>query len=93
MLPSLLAGDNITCLSDREVALDAGLSRSTGNFWVLHAKIVFKHGTLFRHAVDVLRMAHEPLTTREVVLAMLQARGLSEPPSYYYTYSTDQQSR
>jgi hypothetical protein len=40
---------------------------------------MFKRGTLFRHALDVLRVAHEPLTTREVVLAMLRARGLSEP--------------
>jgi hypothetical protein len=42
---------------------------------------MFKRGTLFRHALDVLRVAHEPLTTREVVLAMLQASGLSEPTS------------
>jgi hypothetical protein len=39
---------------------------------------MFERGTLFRHALDVLRTAEEPLTTREVVLAMLQARGLSE---------------
>jgi hypothetical protein len=42
---------------------------------------MFERGTLFRHALDVLRTAEEPLTTREVVLAMLQARGLSEPTS------------
>jgi hypothetical protein len=40
---------------------------------------MFERGTLFRHALNVLRTAEEPLTTREVVLAMLQARGLSEP--------------
>jgi hypothetical protein len=40
---------------------------------------MFERGTLFRHALDVLRTAEEPLTTRERVLAMLQARGLSEP--------------
>jgi len=40
---------------------------------------MFERGTLFRHALDVLRAAKEPLTTREVVLAMLQAKGLSEP--------------
>jgi hypothetical protein len=42
---------------------------------------MFEHSTLFRHALEVLRTAEEPLTTREVVLAMLQARGLSEPTS------------
>jgi hypothetical protein len=35
---------------------------------------VFERGTLFRHALDVLRPANEPLTTREVVLAMLRAK-------------------
>jgi hypothetical protein len=40
---------------------------------------MFERGTLFRHALDVLRTAQEPLTTREVVLGMLQARGVSEP--------------
>jgi hypothetical protein len=40
---------------------------------------MFERGTLFRHALDVLRAAKEPLTTREVVLAMLDAKGLSEP--------------
>jgi hypothetical protein len=39
----------------------------------------FERGTLFRHALDVLSAAQKPLTTREVVLAMLQSRGLSEP--------------
>jgi hypothetical protein len=42
---------------------------------------MFERGTLFRRALDVLRTADEPLTTREVVLAMLQASGLSEPTS------------
>jgi len=40
---------------------------------------MFERGTLFRHAFDVLRTAEEPLTTREVVLAMLQARGVCQP--------------
>ena len=40
---------------------------------------MFKRGTLFRHALDVLRPAAEPLTTREVVLAMLRANGIAEP--------------
>jgi hypothetical protein len=35
--------------------------------------------TLFRHALDVLSAAQESLTTREMVLAMLQAGGLSQP--------------
>jgi hypothetical protein len=40
---------------------------------------MFERGTLFRHALDVLRAANRPLTTREVIVAMLQARGLFEP--------------
>jgi hypothetical protein len=40
---------------------------------------VFKRGTLFRHALDVLRPANEPLTTREVVLAILGANGVTDP--------------
>jgi hypothetical protein len=40
---------------------------------------VFKRGTLFRQALDVLEPAAGPLTTREVVLAMLRANGVPEP--------------
>jgi hypothetical protein len=40
---------------------------------------MFERGTLFRHALAVLRAAQGPLTTREVVVAMLEARGLFEP--------------
>ena len=40
---------------------------------------MFKRGTLFRHALDVLKPAAEPLTTREVVLAILRANGVAEP--------------
>ena len=40
---------------------------------------MFKRGTLFRYALDVLRPAAEPLTTREVVLAILRANGIAEP--------------
>ena len=40
---------------------------------------MFKRGTLFRHALDVLRPAAEPLTTREVVFAILRANGIAEP--------------
>jgi hypothetical protein len=41
----------------------------------IQRKPVFKKGTLFRRALDALRSAAEPLTTREVVLAM-QVRDL-----------------
>jgi hypothetical protein len=40
---------------------------------------MFERGTLFRHALEALRTAEEPLTTREVILAMLRAKGLPEP--------------
>jgi hypothetical protein len=40
---------------------------------------VFKRGTLFRHALDVLRNAQEPMTTREIVLALFKAQGISNP--------------
>lgn len=39
----------------------------------------FKRGTIFRHAMDVLRAADAPLTSREIALRMLAARGDSEP--------------
>jgi hypothetical protein len=45
----------------------------------IRRKTVFKRGTLFRHALDVLRPAAEPLTTREVVLAILRTNGIAEP--------------
>ena len=40
---------------------------------------MFKRGTLFRHALDVLRDAQEPMTTREIVLAMFKVQGISNP--------------
>jgi hypothetical protein len=40
---------------------------------------LYKRGTLLRHALDVLRAASEPLTSREVVLAMLAAKGVASP--------------
>jgi len=40
---------------------------------------LFKRGTLFRAALDTLRKAPEPMTTREVVEAMLVAKGIHEP--------------
>ena len=39
----------------------------------------FKRGTVFRHALDVLRTAIEPLTAREITFAMLSAAGVSNP--------------
>ena len=43
--------------------------RYKGNAW-------FKRGTLFRHALDVLREAKEPLTTRQIAERMLAARNV-----------------
>jgi hypothetical protein len=40
---------------------------------------LFKRGTLFRGALDTLRNAAGPLTTREIVEAMLAAKGAPEP--------------
>src|SRR5712692_1376024 len=46
------------------------LRRRTPNPW-------FKPGTLFRHAVDALRTAGRPLTSREIAVAMLARRGMT----------------
>jgi hypothetical protein len=43
--------------------------RHKGNIW-------FKRGTLFRHALDVLRKAQEPLTTRQITERLLNARNI-----------------
>jgi hypothetical protein len=48
----------------------AARRRVTGNPW-------FKRGTVFRHALEAIRMAREPLTAREVVEHMLAAKGVS----------------
>lgn len=40
---------------------------------------VFKHGTLFRGALDVLRSLGEPMTTQEMVLTLFNLRGVGEP--------------
>jgi hypothetical protein len=45
--------------------------RQQGNPW-------FKRGTVFRHAVDVLRNASEPLSAREIAEAMLAAKGATD---------------
>ena len=38
----------------------------------------FKRGTLFRDALTVLRTAERPMTPREIVLAMLAAKGVKD---------------
>ena len=44
--------------------------RQQGNPW-------FKRGTIFRHAVDTLRSATEPLSARDITLAILNAKGVT----------------
>jgi hypothetical protein len=39
----------------------------------------FKRGTVFRNALDVLRNAERPLTTREIAARMLAAKGVTAP--------------
>jgi len=41
----------------------------------------FKHGTLFRHAMDVLRTATEPLTTRQIAEAIIAGHGIKDATS------------
>jgi hypothetical protein len=41
--------------------------RNTGNPW-------FKRGTLYRSAIDVLRVAGKPLTAREMTMAVLDGK-------------------
>lgn len=36
----------------------------------------FKRGDMFRHAIDVLRRATEPMTAREITEALLRSRGV-----------------
>jgi hypothetical protein len=38
----------------------------------------FKRGTLFRDALGVLRTSAQPMTPREIVLAMLAAKGITD---------------
>jgi hypothetical protein len=40
---------------------------------------LFKRGTLFRAALDVLRKADEPLATTEIARRMLLAKGVASP--------------
>ena len=41
--------------------------------------LLFKRGECFRAAIDVLRRAEGPLTSKEVATRMLQAKGAAEP--------------
>ena len=41
--------------------------RNTGNPW-------FKRGTLYRATIDVMRRAKEPMTAREIMLAVLDGK-------------------
>jgi hypothetical protein len=43
--------------------------RHKGNAW-------FKRGTLFRHALEILRKAQEPLTAKQITERMLLVRGV-----------------
>jgi hypothetical protein len=47
--------------------------RFKGNPW-------FKRGTLFRAALDALRESGKPMTVREIIEAMLAAKGVSDAP-------------
>jgi hypothetical protein len=38
----------------------------------------FKRGTVFRHALDVLRTADEPLTARQIAGRMIAAKGVTD---------------
>ena len=38
--------------------------------------VTFKRGTLFRHALDVLRTATVPMSVTEIAAAMLRAKGV-----------------
>ena len=57
-----------------DVAAIVGRRRINGNPW-------FKRGTLFRGAIDALRTAAKPLTARELVIAMLAAKGIKNAPA------------
>jgi hypothetical protein len=56
---------------DYNVAGIAARRRVTGNPW-------FKRGTLFRHALDVLRAAQGPMTVRELTEAVMAAKGVTD---------------
>jgi hypothetical protein len=56
------------------VAAIVGRRRINGNRW-------FQRGTLFRSAMDALRTAGKPLSAREMVMAMLAAKGVNNAPA------------
>ena len=39
----------------------------------------FKRGTLFRHALEAMREAQEPMTATEITARMFEARGVKDP--------------
>ncbi len=39
----------------------------------------FERGQIFRHVLGILREAPAPMTTREIVIALLRSRGAGEP--------------
>ena len=55
---------------DHNVRAIAARRRVQGNPW-------FKRGTLFRHALDVLRAAPEPMTVRQITDAVMAAKGIT----------------
>jgi hypothetical protein len=55
----------------------AARRRVTGNPW-------FKRGTMFRSALDILRAAKAPMTVREIVDAMMTAKGITDPTPKQY---------
>lgn len=55
----------------------AARRRVTGNPW-------FGRGTLFRSALDVLRAAKEPMAVREIVDALLAAKGVTDATAKQY---------
>ena len=57
-----------------DVKAIVGRRRINGNPW-------FKRGTLFRDALGALRTAPGPLSAREMVLAMLAAKGVTNVPA------------
>lgn len=55
-----------------DTAAIAGRRRVNGNPW-------FKRGTLFREALGILRTAQGPMSAREMILAMVAAKGGQKP--------------
>src|SRR3954447_748540 len=64
------------------VAAIAAKRRNKSNLW-------FKRGTLFRSAVDVLRRATEPLTTREIAEALIAGKVAVERRSDSLVFRAD----